>query len=43
MQTAGKLKHLPIREYTLADIASAHEAVEAGNSGTRNVVVPVRP
>ena len=43
MQTDGKLKHLPIREYTLADIASAHEAVEAGNSGTRNVVVPVRP
>jgi len=43
MQAAGTLKHLPIREFALEDIAAAHEAVEAGNSGTRMVVVPVRP
>lgn len=43
MQAGGRLKHLPIREFALADIAAAHEAVEAGNGGTRMVVVPVKP
>ncbi len=37
-QTAGKVRHLPIREFALEDIASAHEAVEKGNSGTRMVL-----
>jgi len=38
LQTAGKLKHLPVREFPLERIAQAHEAVEKGNSGTRMVV-----
>jgi NADPH2:quinone reductase len=38
LQQAGKLKHLPVREFALADIAKAHEAVEKGNSGTRMIV-----
>lgn len=38
MQTAGNLKHLPIREFSLEQIAAAHEGVEAGNSGTRMIV-----
>jgi NADPH2:quinone reductase len=38
MQTAGKLKHLPVREFALDQIAAAHEAVEAGNSGTRMIL-----
>lgn len=38
MQTAGKLKHLPIREFSLQQIAEAHQAVEAGNSATRMIL-----
>jgi len=38
MQSAGKLRHLPVREFTLEQIAAVHEAVEAGNSGTRMIV-----
>jgi NADPH:quinone reductase len=38
MQTAGKLKHLPVREFTLERIAQCHEAVEAGNGGARMIV-----
>ncbi|OGT81531.1 MAG: hypothetical protein A3H91_07910 [Gammaproteobacteria bacterium RIFCSPLOWO2_02_FULL_61_13] len=38
MQTAGKLKHLPVREFALSEVAQAHEAVEAGNSGARMVL-----
>lgn len=37
---AGRLKHLPVRTFPLAAIADAHVAVEAGNHGTRMVVVP---
>jgi NADPH:quinone reductase-like Zn-dependent oxidoreductase len=39
LQSAGKLKHLPVREFGLDQIAPVHEAVEKGNSGTRMVVV----
>ena len=42
LQSEGKLRHLPVREFALDDIAAAHEAVEAGNSGTRMLVIPVR-
>lgn len=38
MQGAGRLKHLPVREFTLEQVAAAHEAVEAGNGGTRMIV-----
>lgn len=38
MQGSGKLKHLPVREFTLDQIAAAHEAVEAGNSGMRMIL-----
>jgi NADPH2:quinone reductase len=38
LQTAGRLKHLPVREFPLERIAEAHEAVEKGNNGTRMVV-----
>ncbi len=38
MQSAGKIRHLPVREFTLEQIAALHEAVEAGNSGTRMIV-----
>jgi NADPH:quinone reductase len=37
-QTAGRLKHLPVREFTLAEVAAAHEAVEKGNNGARMIV-----
>ena len=39
LQSAGKLKHLPVREFSLDQIAQAHEAVEKGNSGTRMIIV----
>jgi NADPH2:quinone reductase len=39
LQSAGKVKHLPVREFRLDQIAQAHEAVEKGNSGTRMVIV----
>jgi NADPH2:quinone reductase len=39
LQSAGKLKHLPVREFALDQIAQLHEAVEKGNSGTRMVIV----
>jgi len=39
LQSAGKLKHLPVREFSLDQIAQVHEAVEKGNSGTRMVIV----
>jgi len=39
LQGAGKLKHLPVREFSLNQIAQVHEAVEKGNSGTRMVIV----
>ena len=38
MQTAGKLKHLPVREFSLDQIAQCHEAVEAGNGGRRMII-----
>ncbi|MFM9967894.1 MAG: NADPH:quinone reductase [Burkholderiales bacterium] len=38
MQSGGELKHLPVREFSLDQIAAVHEAVEAGNSGTRMIV-----
>lgn len=38
MQSAGRLKHLPVRLFPLERVAEAHEAVEKGNSGTRMVV-----
>lgn len=34
----NKLKHLPIKEYALDQIAAAHEAVEKGNSGVRQII-----
>ena len=37
---AGKLKHLPVREFALKDVAAAHEAVEKGNNGVRMIVLP---
>ncbi len=39
LQSAGKLKHLPVREFSLDQIAQAHEAVEKGNNATRMVIV----
>ena len=39
LQSAGKIKHLPVREFSLSEIAQVHEAVEKGNSGTRMVIV----
>jgi NADPH:quinone reductase len=39
LQGAGKLKHLPVREFSLDRIAQVHDAVEKGNSGTRMVIV----
>jgi NADPH2:quinone reductase len=39
LQSAGKLKHLPVREFKLDQIAQAHEAVEKGNNATRMVIV----
>jgi NADPH:quinone reductase-like Zn-dependent oxidoreductase len=39
LQSAGKLKHLPVREFRLEQISQAHEAVEKGNSGTRMMVM----
>ena len=39
LQSAGKVKHLPVREFALDQIAQVHEAVEKGNSGTRMVIV----
>jgi NADPH2:quinone reductase len=39
LQSAGKIKHLPVREFSLAEIAQVHAAVEKGNSGTRMVIV----
>ena len=39
LQVAGKLKHLPVREFSLDQVAQVHEAVEKGNSGTRMVIV----
>jgi D-arabinose 1-dehydrogenase-like Zn-dependent alcohol dehydrogenase len=39
LQRAGKIKHLPVREFSLSEIAQVHEAVEKGNSGTRMVIV----
>jgi NADPH:quinone reductase len=39
LQSAGKLKHLPVREFRLDQIAQAHEAVEKGNNGMRMVIV----
>jgi hypothetical protein len=39
LQSAGKLKHLPVREFSLDQIAEAHEAVEKGNNGMRMVIV----
>ena len=39
LQSAGKLKHLPVREFRLDQIAQAHEAVERGNNATRMVIV----
>jgi len=39
LQSAGSIKHLPVREFGLGDIAQVHEAVEKGNSGTRMVIV----
>jgi NADPH2:quinone reductase len=34
----NKLKHLPVQEYRLEQVGEAHEAVEKGNSGTRQVI-----
>ena len=39
LQCASKLKHLPVREFSLDQVAQVHEAVEKGNSGTRMVIV----
>jgi NADPH2:quinone reductase len=39
LQSAGTIKHLPVREFSLDQIAQVHEAVEKGNSGTRMVIV----
>jgi len=39
LQSTGKLKHLPVREFKLDQVAEAHEAVEKGNSGNRMVIV----
>jgi NADPH2:quinone reductase len=39
LQSAGKLKHLPVREFTLDQIAQAHDAVEKGNNATRSGIV----
>ena len=38
-QSAGKIKHLPVRKFALDQIAQAHEGVEKGNSGTRMMIV----
>lgn len=38
LQTAGKLKHLPVREFSIEQVAQCHDAVEAGNSGTRMII-----
>jgi NADPH2:quinone reductase len=38
-QSAGTIRHLPVREFTLDEIAQVHEAVEKGNSGTRMMIV----
>ena len=38
LQTSGKLRHLPVREFSIDQLAQCHEAVEAGNSGTRMIV-----
>jgi NADPH:quinone reductase len=38
LQSQGKLRHLPVREFSLDQIAAVHEAVETGNSGQRMVV-----
>jgi NADPH2:quinone reductase len=38
-QSAGRIKHLPVREFALDQIAQVHEAVEKGNSGTRTLIV----
>ena len=38
MQSQGKLKHLPVKEFPLEQIAAVHEAVEIGNSGQRMIV-----
>jgi NADPH2:quinone reductase len=38
LQTSGKLRHLPAREFPIDQLAQCHEAVEAGNSGTRMIV-----
>jgi NADPH2:quinone reductase len=40
LQTAGRVKHLPVREFAFWETAGAHEAVEKGNSGTRMIVIP---
>ncbi len=39
LQSAGKLKRLPVREFSLDQIAQAHEAVERGNNAMRMVIV----
>jgi NADPH2:quinone reductase len=39
LQSAGKVRHLPVREFRLDQIAQAHEAVEKGNNATRMVIV----
>ena len=36
--THGKLKHLPVRTFPLAEIGAAHEMVERGTDGVRAVV-----
>jgi NADPH2:quinone reductase len=38
MQTAGRVKHLPVREFALGEVAQSHEAVEKGNGGVRMIV-----
>ena len=38
LQNAGRLRHLPVREFPLDQIVRCHEAVEAGNSGTRMIL-----
>jgi NADPH2:quinone reductase len=40
LQSAGKIRHLPVREFPLEQIAAAHEAVEKGNNGVRMIVLP---
>lgn len=39
-QSAGRIKHLPVREFALNETAVAHEAVERGNNGVRMIVRP---